>query len=482
MEKFFLENNFNNSEQSLRKDLILYILSYLNIKDVLQLFKVNLKMHKFTSNFKKLKTLERLGGRLKGVNFPVLLEDQSKMIQKFLTEDMNYQIKILGINFTIDDWKELQEVMIFLAGLKLKKEDKVEVHFDANQRTFFYLKEAFNLLYKQDLKPKKLILMSKTISKYISKTVSHVLLIGKLKEIDFTRCKFSKIGFKNFLSTFKHSEFDNLNNPLKKLILNRCELGDKAIKELFIVITNNFSITHLDLTYNRLEHESFSVLAEYPHQFFLKSLKLDFNEISNRGVKNLYKFLLHNPHLKELSLVSSLQFEKSFNYISKALSKSNFGLNSSNIYENQGLMKLTLGLNNLKTNTVRNFIYSLKINRSITNLELFLCEFSEKGSFMFVEYLALNVCSLKVLDFCNFNFQDNIIIYEKLLESLKINESIEVLKFTSCYMDNRYLQSIIDIVEVNKNIKLLDLRGNLFTPDDIQFFILNKPREIKVLF
>lgn len=478
MERFFDENN---SDQSLRKDLIFYILSFLHITDILQLFRVNLKIRKITSKLKKVQTFIRLRGRLKEIKFQILFEHKSKMILHFLTEEMNYQESIIGKKFSEDDWEELQEVMVFLVSVKLKTEDKEDIEFDANQRTFFYVKEALNLLPRKELKIKKLKLNPKKISKHISKKVSHLLLIGKLREIDFSRCKFSRIGFNNFLSTFNNSNFDNRNNPLEKLILYRCELGDSAIKELMIVIKNKLAITHLDLVYNKLENQPFCVLAENSSQYNLKSLKLDFNEISKKGVKNLCKYLISNSHLKKLSIINALLNEKSFDYISMALKKLNLSINSTNKWENQGLNQLTLGLNNLKSNSVKNFIHSLKLNTTMTNLKIFLSEFCEKGNILFINYLALPVCIIKVLDFCTFNFNDNFMIYSKLIESLKINKSIEVLKFTSCDMDHSYLHSIFEVIEANKKIKILDIRGNLFTQNDVQNFTLSNPRELKIL-
>ena len=59
------------------------------------------------------------------------------MILYFLTEEMNYQESIIGKKFSEDDWEELQEVMVFLVSVKLKTEDKEDIEFDANQRTFF---------------------------------------------------------------------------------------------------------------------------------------------------------------------------------------------------------------------------------------------------------------------------------------------------------------------------------------------------------
>ena len=459
-----MERLFIKGKNSLNQNIIRYILKKLTISDVFNIIKVNKRMKDLLKESKSIETIKRIYENFRGVSYKTMLENNSNLIETCLANELLFCQKIGQFqNFDIEDWKELKEIVIYILTLKLVKEEQIEFLSELHRKTLFYIRESF-ILDKSS--PKGLIINSSNIGKYPSKIISSVIIQNKLTVLDLTKCAFTKFGFKNFLNSFQ-SECFSLNNPLKKLILKRCQLGDRRIKEIFNVIRGKTNLYYLDLTNNKIKEEPLSILAKSSKDFFIRNLKLDFNDVSSKGAKFLSVFLQKNKIITKLSLVDALSSEKSFNYISSALkSKINNGFSYNLPYF--GLKKITLGLNTLDDQTVINFVNSLKLNKSIKYIKIFFGEFTDRGLEIFSNFLADPLCNLEKLNFSSVSLNEKSEIFTLMINSLILNDSIKFLAFTQCDLESIHLRQVIKLLKTNRNIGVLDMRENKFTQEDKQ--------------
>jgi hypothetical protein len=455
-----MERLFIKDKNSMNSNLVRYILKKLAISDIFNIILVNRRMMDLLKESKLIETLKRIYKNFKGVSYKDMLVNNSNLIETCLANELLLCQKMGQFqNFDIEDWKELKEIVIYILTLKLVKEEKIELLSELHRKTLFYLRESFNL---DNTSPKGLIINSTNIGKYPSKIISSVIVQNKLTILDLTKCIFTKFGFKNFLNSFQSHSFSS-NNPLKKLILKRCQLGDKRIKEIFNVIKKKTNLYYLDLTNNNIKEDSIQVLANFPFEFFVKNLKLDFNDLTPKGTKYLAIYLQNNRIINNLSLVDAMTNEKSFNYISHALkSKVVFHTNTINF----GLQKLTLGLNTLHDQTVVYFVNSLRINRTIKHIKIFFGEFTDRGLEIFCSYLADKMCTLEKLNLCSVCLNDKFEIFSMLINSLIYNNSIKFLSFTQCELEGYHLNLLLKLLKTNSNLECLDLRENKFTCEE----------------
>lgn len=455
-----MERLFIKGKHSLNSNLIKYIVKNLSISDIFTLIQVNRRMMELLKGIKLIERLMRIYNNFKGVSYKDMLDNNSKLIETCLANELLLCQKIGQFqNFDIDDWKELKEIVIYILTLKLVKEEKIELLSELHRKTLFYLRESFTL---DKSSPKGLIINSMNIGKYPSKIISSVIIQNKLTVLDLTKCVFTKFGFKNFLNSFQSDCF-SINNPLKKLILKRCQLGDRRIKEILNLIRKKTNLYYLDLTNNKIKEESLQILANFPFEFFLRNLKLDFNDLSSKGIKYLAIYLQKNKIINKLSLVDALTNEKSFNYISHAL-KSKFVYHTEAInFTKLGLKKLTLGLNTLLDQTVLYFVNSLRINRTVKHIKIFFGEFSDIAFEIFCSYLADPLCNLEKLNFCSVCLNEKDEIFSFLINSLISNNSIKFLSITQCELEGFHLNMLLKLLKTNGNLECLDLRENKFT-------------------
>jgi hypothetical protein len=147
----------------------------------------------------------------------------------------------------------------------------------------------------------------------------------------------------------------------------------------------------------------------------------------------------------------------------------------------RGLTKLSLGLNNFKDPTLKYFIQTLKNNESLINVKIFFWEFSLEGSLLFIDFLKNPLCKLKILDLCTLNMSDRYEVFKKLIESLKVNTTIETLNLTHCELDYRHLNLLMKSLKVNPTVKHLDLRENLINYEHVKKAKAFLDREIVIL-
>ena len=458
-----MERLFIKGKNSLNSNLVKYIIKKLTISDIFKIIKVNRRMVELLKESRLIETIKRLQNIFRKVSYKDMLENNSNLIETCLANELLLYQKLGQFhNFDIDDWKELKEIVVYILTLKLVKEDKIELLSDLHKKTLFYLRESLNL---DNSSPKGLIINSTNIGKYPSKIISSVIIQNKLTVLDLSKCNFTKFGFRNFLNSFQSDCFSH-NNPLRKLILKRCQLGDKRIKEIINLIKKKKNLYYLDLTNNKIKEEPFAILASCYNEFFIKNLKLDFNDISPKGMKCLAVYLQNNKLINKLSLVDAVANEKSFNYINQALRTEIVNVDANGNF--LGLRKLTLGLNTLHDQTVLHFVNSLKINRTIKHIKIFFGEFSDKGIELFCNYLADPLCTLEKLNFCSVCLHDKNELFFFLINSLLSNNSLRFLSFTQCDLETPHLNILVKLIKTNSNIEWLDLRENKFPKEECE--------------
>jgi Ran GTPase-activating protein (RanGAP) involved in mRNA processing and transport len=413
--------------------------------------KVNKKMFEKLRTSRIMLSLNRIYKLMKDASYMDLLSNNSNRIENFIANEMNYQINEIALNFDIEDWKKLKEIVIFILTLKLSKEKKINFNNKIEKKTLFYLRETLSM---SSSSAKPLSLINNRITKYPSKIISTLLINDKLIELDLTKCIFTKIGFKSFLNIFEKSKYSEM-NPLRRLILKRCELGDKRIKDILLAIRNKKNLYYIDLTNNKIQEDPLFILAYCQYEFFISNLKLDFNEISKKGAKLLSNYIQNNKFIRKVSLVSSICNEKCFDYISNSIA-----------YLEEGVSKFTLGLNTFLDPTVKNFLDALKTNNTLRCLKIFFWEFTDRGLEMFFDFLTDKYCKLTKLYFCSVGMGEKTELFQRLIDSLIKNNSIKFLIFSQCDLDSKHAYLIKKLLECNKNLIYIDLRDNFIEEKD----------------
>jgi hypothetical protein len=384
-----------------------------------------------------------------------MLKDNSFLIDNVVADDMSFQIKVMTINFIHPDWLELQQVVLFILFLKLKKEKKIEFsqfNIEKNCKSLNYFTGCLEMM---DNYSHNIYILSTDICQKLTNSLFHLILKGRVKLFEFVKCKFTKSGFTTVLQILKSPKF-NSHNPLRSLNLKRCELGDDRVTKLLILLRNKINLFHLDLTNNNLCERPFFLLSSKTNYFYFKSLVLDFNEINSNGTKMLGVYLSNNKDINEISLVNSFCEQSYFNHISDSLKKTS------------KLSKLSLGLNEFSENTSMIFITNLKKNTSLKVLRIFFWEFTYNTFPKFFEYLRDKNCKLEELDLNSVNMSNNEEIFKLLIQNLIINKSVKALLLINCELkDKNYLQ-LSKMLKYNHYLTKIDIRENLINEDQLR--------------
>ena len=145
------------------------------------------------------------------------------------------------------------------------------------------------------------------------------------------------------------------------------------------------------------------------------------------------------------------------------------------------LEKLDLSENNLNDNDIKSFILSLNLNKSIKSLNLSKNSITSNGAFYIAEVLNKNE-TLQILNISNNDINNTGL--NSLFNTLSSNSSnlLELnLSYNNLQKDD--FSSLADYLSLNPKLKILDLSGNLISPQsaNIMGVTFNKNTNLNII-
>ncbi len=163
-----------------------------------------------------------------------------------------------------------------------------------------------------------------------------------------------------------------------ELWLNGNQFTQKGAEILARSLTNNSTLTCLDLSHNQLSDTGVRILCEalLPNQnCSLKTLYLSKNQISTLGAKYIADMLRTNQTITELWLSSNEITHEGIQSLGHVLT-----------YNNKTLKCLSLSMNAFVTDLCLNYLMDmLKQNQTLKNLWITDCNFTKQGKIRLME-------------------------------------------------------------------------------------------------
>ena len=230
-------------------------------------------------------------------------------------------------------------------------------------------------------------------------------------------------------------------------------LPTEEIQNFVKNMLNNKSITYLYLPNNQIGDDSLEILAFLlSKNYNIHILDLSYNKFTSKGIKNLCNGITSkNSRLIEIDLSNNNLDETSLTYLSEAILKS------------EQLYCVNLSYNNFAKGECGRLICDIiKSDKKLKNLNLTACHLGLKTKDIFVA-LQENV-TIAYLDLSVNDIGNNNEMFKALAKMLQTNKSIKYF-----YLDTNYITDKDFDIIVNEgiskcvNLKYLSLKSNKIT-------------------
>lgn len=300
--------------------------------------------------------------------------------------------------------------------------------------------------------------------------LSSILKFSSIKHLNLSSSKLNTINFmilKNLLSenetlisldlSFNNlkiciSDILNNNNTLQYLdlsynkiyidnlpyLINNKNLKYLCMSEQFmlynylgVILLNNTTINHLDISKNCIEHfELYQIAESLKHNNTLLSLKLQ-----PPGLIGI------NKYINDMKLLG--------------LKETGISNLADMLKVNNTLQSLDLVYNDIDANDIMKLIESLKFNSGLQNLNLNLCSnLTDDICFILADVLRKNKTLLSLnISHCRMTIKG--CVY--LIESLKENKTLQVLTLISNLINNDIIAQISEVLQENKSLQYFNL-------------------------
>lgn len=320
------------------------------------------------------------------------------------------------------------------------------------------------LLYCGDLKLSSLNLSSNNFTLENTKEILKALMDApyNLLEFDYSNNHLGTEGAKLF------QEYLSKNNELTFLSLNSTGIGDEGLsyilegikesgysvsylllrscnitinaKDNFSTFLSNSKLKRLDISWNKMEgNVGEFFLKSHIEQLILGSLELGTTVIpvieTLLNVKSLTTLSLSSQHaLVEngdvlYKLFTEMPNLQKFDFHSNDLTKNSIECIAKGIRETKTLQVLSLGNTGLNMDLLPILTESLKVNKTIVDLILFLNMFEDEGA-------------------------------KHLADVLKVNDTLRSLVIWECGISTQGFKYLADVLLENKTLVYLDIRDN----------------------
>ena len=275
---------------------------------------------------------------------------------------------------------------------------------------------------------------------------------------------------------------------LRTLCISKCSVlensDDVMINRLFERISQNQSLTKLDISHNTLTVVASLRLAKALQSIkTLQSLYMNNCDITDDVAKDIAIAINYNSFLKELKISRNKLTGIGTNRIISSLKKNKYLLilevASCNIFTGDSydtltepmfhLQELDISFNIITINTTSGatiFSYLCSCS-SLRVLKIADCNITDNDVDILVPVLSKNY-ALTHLDICGNKF--SIAGYSKVFTSLSMLTCIKILKLSDCSMENKLSSKFASALKNNRELIHLELRHGYFSYTGIDVF------------
>ena len=227
-------------------------------------------------------------------------------------------------------------------------------------------------------------------------------------------------------------------------------LPTEEMQNLVKNMLNNKSLTYLYLQNNQIGDDSLEILSFLlSKNFNIHTLDLSYNKFTSKGIKNLCNGLLNkDSRIIELALSNNNLDETSLAYLSEA------------IINNEHLLCINLSYNNFSKGDCGNIICDIiSSDNKLRNINLTACHLGLKTKDIFI---ALeNNKSVAYMDLSVNDIGNNIEMFKALAKMLANNLNIKYLYLDTNYITDKDFDIIInDGIAKSVNLNYLSLKSN----------------------
>ena len=227
-------------------------------------------------------------------------------------------------------------------------------------------------------------------------------------------------------------------------------LPTEEMQNLVKNMLNNKSLTYLYLQNNQIGDDSLEILSFLlSKNFNIHTLDLSYNKFTSKGIKNLCNGLLtKDSRIIELALSNNNLDETSLIYLSEA------------IINNEHLLCINLSYNNFSKGDCGNIICDIiSSDNKLRNINLTACHLGLKTKDIFI---ALeNNKSIVYMDLSVNDIGNNIEMFKALAKMLANNLNIKYLYLDTNYITDKDFDIIInDGIAKSVNLNYLSLKSN----------------------
>ena len=238
---------------------------------------------------------------------------------------------------------------------------------------------------------------------------------------------------------------------------------------------NNIKLSYLDISNNCLTRNSLKhINTILSLLFFITSINLGYNDLSNQGVYNIFSFINNKSRLVSLDLSQTNINEKAIEFISEKMDKSiilrilnlsNNNLSQACIY----LKKLLIKETNIKVIKLVSCNISENINLlfqglcKITNIETFDIsnnKFSNKNTILLNDIFDFFKENKKLINLILDNVNINDLTMSYIIKGIELNCTIKKLSIKDNFITNEHIDKLINSIEKNEIIRKIELEGN----------------------
>ena len=366
---------------------------------------------------------------------------------------INYSKKnLLSINFSKNNYNDVIGANIFASiGINCPNIQIIDVtHNYFTYSTFNHkkVKASFEIGYKN--------LSKLMLGNNILGTRGFIELCGILKncpKLNLLDVSYNGID-KNIFDNDKVAELFGESLPyLYTFYYEGNYLPTSEIQNLVKHILNNNSLTYLYLQNNQIGNDSLEILAFLlSKNYNIHTLDLSYNKFTSKGVEKLCQGIMSkDTRLIELSLANNNLDETSLTYLSEAINNS------------EQLYSLNLSYNNFSKGDCGMLISDIiRKDNKLKNLNLTACHLGLKTKEIFSaleENQTITFIDLSVNDIGN-----NLEMFKGLAKMLQKNKNIKYLYLDTNYITDRDFDIIINEgITKSVNLNYLSLKSNKIT-------------------
>ena len=321
----------------------------------------------------------------------------------------------------------------------------IDLSYNCLSNKCFILKTIKNYFSNQKIKLQQLNLSHNELG--YKGAVELFNILSNNKTLSLLNLSFNGIDSGLFINQTTISFFEN-SKSLSSFIYEGNYIDTKEIKYVVQCLLSNFSVKYLNLSNNQLENKSFEQIGNLiSNNFCICSLNLSYNNLS-KGINNLFKNISSCSNLYEINISNSSLNSESLQIIANKL------------INNYSICHLDISNNTFTKIDCGNYLFNLISNNySIRNLNLNGCKLGGDNIALVLKGMGNNKI-ISVLNIGSNNLSNNSKAYTEFQNMMNKNKTLKYLFMDLNTITDKEFEVICEGIKMNTVLRLLSLKWN----------------------